>query len=65
MPNNEIFGQAVDIAAHMATTASPDQIVTDDATVKSLSPELKSRCSKLGETSVKELDEPFSYYGID
>ncbi|MBF0418448.1 MAG: FHA domain-containing protein [Magnetococcales bacterium] len=51
--NDDVFGDAVNLAARMATQAKGDQIITTGDTLSCLSHYLKAKCRKLLTTMVK------------
>ncbi len=65
MPKNEVFGDAVNIAARMTGIARADQVMLDGGTVAALSEDFRKRCIKQGQTTVKGSEEPFDYYLFD
>ncbi|MCB1777061.1 MAG: adenylate/guanylate cyclase domain-containing protein, partial [Candidatus Competibacteraceae bacterium] len=50
---NDVFGDAVNVAARMVTQAKADQIITNRETVTALSPELQQRTRDLGKVWVR------------
>ena len=57
-PDNKLSGSLVSVASRLGRLANAGEIFVDEATVKRLSPELRSRCEALGERSVSESEEP-------
>lgn len=62
--DGEVYGQAVNVAARMAGEAQPDQVVIDHMTVERLSPDLRERCHRFGETALKDSDEPIVVFEV-
>lgn len=56
--NDDVFGDAVNLAARMAGQAKGDQIITTGDTMACLSPRLKNKCRKLLTTMVKGKTAP-------
>jgi len=59
-----VFGEAVNVAAHMTRFSKSDQIITCQRTVSSLNSELKVRCERIDDTLVGGFDSPIGYYQI-
>ena len=51
--NNDVFGDAVNVAARLASLARKDQIITSRETFEALSPALKNSCRQLYSIQVK------------
>ena len=51
--NDDVFGDAVNVAARLASQAQKDQIITSRETVEALSPALKAVCRQLYSIQVK------------
>lgn len=61
---DNLFGNAVNVAARMATWATAREIVTTEESVRQLSAELRERVRHLDTTTVKGKDEPVSIYEV-
>jgi adenylate cyclase len=62
--NDDIFGDAVNIAARMAAIARANQIITTENFVRLLSGDLKSRTRLFDSARVKGIDEEIKIYQI-
>lgn len=62
--NNDIFGDAVNIAARMAAIAKANQSITTESFVKLLSSASKSKTRLFDSTRVKGIDEEIKVYQI-
>jgi len=62
--NNDIFGDAVNIAARMAAIARANQSITTENFVRLLSGDLKSRTRLFDSTRIKGIDEEINIYQI-
>jgi len=62
--NNDIFGDAVNIAARMAAIAKANQSITTECFVKLLSSASKSKTRLFDSTRVKGIDEEIKVYQI-
>ena len=51
--NDDVFGDAVNVAARLASQAQKDQIITSRETVEALSPALKASCRQLYSIQIK------------
>jgi class 3 adenylate cyclase len=60
--NEDVFGDAVNLAARMASMANPRQILTSRQAVDRLSPFLRSTCRSLYTTTVKGKSEKIALY---
>lgn len=61
---DNLFGNAVNVAARMATWATAREIITTEETVRQLSEEFRERVRHLDTTTVKGKDEPISIYEV-
>ena len=57
LENNDIFGYTVNAAAYLTAVASPEQILTTDATERALAPELRSCVRPVFRVVLKGSDE--------
>jgi len=64
LENNDVFGDAVNVAARMAGIAKGDQIITTEETYKQLGGFLKSLCRKFDTTSVKGKADLITIYDV-
>ncbi len=62
--NNDIFGDAVNIAARMAAIAKANQSITTESFIKLLSNDSKSRTRLFDSTRVKGIDEEIKIYQL-
>lgn len=62
--NNDIFGDAVNIAARMAAIAKENQSITTESFVQLLSSDAKSRTRLFDSTRVKGIDEEIKIYQL-
>jgi adenylate cyclase len=62
--NDDIFGDAVNIAARMAAIARANQIITTENFIRLLSGDLKSRTRLFDSARVKGIDEEIKIYQI-
>ena len=59
---NDVFGDAVNVAAHMAALAKPRQIITTEKTVKVLTPEHQAFALCIDEATLKGKSGEFKIY---
>lgn len=64
LENNDVFGDAVNVAARMAGIAKADQIITTEDTYNQLSGFLKSLCRKFDTTAVKGKADLITIYDV-
>ena len=64
LENNDVFGDAVNVAARMAGIAKADQIITTEESYNQLSGFLKSLCRKFDTTTVKGKVESITIYDV-
>lgn len=64
LENNDVFGDAVNVAARMAGLAKAGQIVTTEATVATLTPALATKCRQVDATNLKGKADEFSIHEI-
>lgn len=62
--DGDVFGDAVNIAARMQGISGPEQIITTEATVKLLSPELADATRLFDKTQVKGKAEDITIYQV-
>jgi len=62
--DGDVFGDAVNVAARMQGISGPEQIITTEATVKLLSPELAESTRLFDKTQVKGKAEDIAIYQI-
>lgn len=62
--NNDIFGDAVNIAARMAAIAKANQSITTESFIKLLSNDSRSRTRLFDSTRVKGIDEEIKIYQL-
>lgn len=62
--DGDVFGDAVNVAARMQGISGPEQIITTEATVKLLSPELAEATRLFDKTQVKGKAEDIAIYQI-
>ena len=61
---NNFFGNAVNVAARMASWATAGEIMTTGDTVEVLSPRHRERLRHLDKTTVKGMEEPVAIYEV-
>ena len=64
MENKDVFGDAVNIAARMATQAKGEQIITTGTTIQHLSPELKEKTRFVDKAPIKGKQQEIEIYEI-
>jgi adenylate cyclase len=64
LKDDDIFGDAVNIAARMASTGKPGQIITTEETVLCLSPRLRSKTRFYDRTTVKGKQDELTLYEL-
>lgn len=64
LENNDVFGDAVNVAARMAGIAKADQIITTEDSYNQLTGFLKSLCRKFDTTTVKGKAELITIYDV-
>jgi len=62
--DNDVFGDAVNVAARMVAMAKQRQIVTTDDTIEALSPEHKSEARVIDKTTVKGKSGEMNIYEV-
>ena len=62
--DEDVFGDAVNMAAHLRDLAKPQQILTTEETVRALRPEAQAMTRSLGTTTVKGKREEYGLHEI-
>jgi adenylate cyclase len=62
--DNDVFGDAVNVAARMVNLAKPDQVVTTGPTVESLSEKWRKTARQIDRTAVKGKSEELDVYEL-
>ncbi|MGI9302421.1 MAG: adenylate/guanylate cyclase domain-containing protein [Gammaproteobacteria bacterium] len=63
--DRDIFGDAVNVAARVASVAKPGEIITTEETVAQLSPNLAKSARKFDTVTVRGRRQPITIYDID